>query len=431
MLIHVKTLDGITITLEVEPDDAIEALREAMHDQVGFPPRLVHGGEELEDGRTLADYLITSGASLDLGPAQRSAGEAETMDHPVHVRDAPGLPSCHVTADAMSDAEGDPAEGAQAEGAPVDPDGGIQIFVMTMLGRTFTLRVDPDETIAGVKAQLHARGAVPSGRLPLLIFAGRQVTDDLCLADCGIGNEHTLQLVLKASDRMQVFVVTLSGKTIALDVEPRHTIGDLKVLLEEREGFPSSQQRLVFADQELDDDSRALADYGIVAESMLHLILRVRGGMQIFIRTLAGSTAALDVNLSDTVQSVKARLRDRAGIPVDQQRLVYAGKQLDDNHSLAACNVAAGATLNHVVTLRGGMEIFVVAVTGESYTLDVEPSDTIGNIKDKLQDETGYPPDVQMLFFCGKQLQDGRTLDDYNIGRENTLRMIIRLRGGT
>ena len=378
MIIFIKTLTGKIISLEVNLSDNIKAVKDKIYEKEDILPSLqllIFEGKELKDNLALSDYNVMNKSTINL----------------------------------VFNYKGD-----------------NYIYVKRLTGKIISLEVNFSDNIKVVKDKIYEKeGIFPLQQI--LYFKEKKLEDNLSLSNYNIQKGSTLHLVLrKLEDIYFIYIKTLSGKIISLEVNQSDDVKVIKEKIYKQEGILPSQQHLIYAWKKL-KDNLPLSNYNIQKESTLHLILRLSiDKYTIFVNILNGKIISLEVNQSDNIKVVKEKIYEQEGILPSQQLLIFAGKKLEDNLSLSKYDIKQGSTLYLLEKLSN--KIFIKSDDGEKNIslTNIYFSDSIKTLKDSIYKKEGIPQDKQSLFFLGKELKDNLTLSDYNIENRSTLQLVIR-----
>lgn len=309
------------------------------------------------------------------------------------------------------------------------------IFIKDFKGsQPIVLNVTSAHTIMEVKQMVEPKYGLQVDRQHY-IYGGKTLENDRTLGDYNIQAESAIHMVCRCpgGNAMQLYVKTLTGKCVALQVDPTDTLAMVKRKITEREGIPQDEQRLIFSGKQLDNDQRTLNDYNIKPDSAIHLVLRLRGGasesgvIQLYAMTMGGHKIPVQMSPASTVQDLKKKLFDLEGIPLEAQRFVYGGKELQDHHRLSEYKVCDNSFIHVIYRLQGG--------GGQSYykvqklqlnlgnfkksillvRLNQPERYTVKDLKVKIDMVHGIPQVHQKLYYNERCLKDDKMLGSYRI----------------
>ena len=225
---------------------------------------------------------------------------------------------------------------------------------------------------------------------------------------------------------MKIVVRISETKLINFEMEPSNTIKDLKIKIEEKEGIQVEKQKLILNDKELGND-KILEDCDIKDDSIIYCEQKNNNSnIKIYIQMLTGKSFDLEVNQTDTIKIIKDKINTKENIPPEQQGLVFAGKTLEDWKTLCDYSIKNESTLHLVLRLNSVRKLTIKTNIDKTLYIDFNPSNTIKNIKEKIEIEEKLDSSQFRLFHNDILLNDDQTIQDYNISINDAINLVVQ-----
>lgn len=358
MVVH--TYDGRSIEIKADPHDTIGAIKELLEPESGLAPsnqRLSFKNESEEianDGAVACDVGIAAGSELYLEP--------KTITVTVELPDR----------------------------------------------STTEISVSPSDTVMDIKNKIANKTGIAAQR-QVLNSDGKTLKNDCDTARAiGIREDSRLKVGFFT---VPVTVHTMDGNQIIVNVDPSGSLGDFKLQLEPESGLEAHNQTLRFPNgNELPNDSKTMADYGIAQASELYLFPK---GMEINVVTPNGDRHSLSVSPFDKEADIKAKIEKKTGIAVARQSLKHAGKTMGDSITAHEFGLRHGSDIN--VDIKT-IPIVVRTMDGTQIHMTVEPTESLFSLKEKIHLESAIVPSNQRLSMNGSDVVgDKKLIDDLGI----------------
>jgi len=384
---------GDILSLTVQPSESIEDIKKMITEEINIPfeqQYLSFNEVELENQFSLSDYNIKSGSTI------------------------------HLTVRLYSSIKNN-----------------IPIFIFNESGEIINLKVNPSETINNIKTMIKNKYYISINQQHLF-FDDNELCNEMKLSDYNIQENSNIQLLIgfqnSHNNKIKIYINNYIGELITLYVKPTDTIEKIKTMIKKREKIPINQQILTFNNIHLDNDFN-LSYYNINKESILNLDYQFNNNnnnndnksnqnTQIYIKNIYGDSFTLDVQLTDRVEYLKEKIKEKIEFLPEHYYLYYKGKKLDNNKTLSNYHIKMGTTIKVILRLRNMFNIFIKDLTGDTFSLKIQHSYSFENIKSMIIEKTNYSLYDFDLFYNHKKLKNHKSFSNYNIPQESIIHAV-------
>ncbi|KAH7829370.1 putative ubiquitin [Monocercomonoides exilis] len=298
-------------------------------------------------------------------------------------------------------------------------------------GKKVYVEAEGEMLVEELKKKLE--GVIGTAVEKMMLFWGEtQMEDDKSISSFGFKDEDSIYALEKSNGMFPLPVKTLTGKVINLMAYKWMKVSELKERIAEKDETPVNLMRLIYNGKQLSDEY-AISDYNIQEGSTISLVLRLRGGKskELFVKSLRGQTLRFEVWNGETrVRDIKRMVAEKEGIPAEQQRLLWGGKELRDEVLLSEYGMEDKSTAHLLLNLRGGFNIRVMHLDGRTVNVEVDGAESVEDVKRKVTAVEGVDVSQMRLVSSGRWLKDSHVLEDFGIGPESTVHLLPISRGG-
>lgn len=287
-------------------------------------------------------------------------------------------------------------------------------------GNEISVEMGHNSTIADLKVKMFEQFGVTIAAQRIK-QAGAILNDVVQLSS--VKNEGTNRVELQLEVSCTLTLEVFTGISFQLEVSDNEPVDRLYTEVNRRARVPYHRQEIVYNAQILEMGLR-ISDYNVPDQATLVVNLR-NYEVMVFVKTLTGQTIMLTVTPRDTVAQVKAKIEQQEGIPVRKQRLIFVGEQLHDDHFFLDYRIEHESAVHLVLREGNSFELYVQAPSGRSHVFEVDPNDSVEQLKNKLRDREGIPCEIQQFYLNDELLEADRPFCECGVKSGSTLRLTI------